>query len=637
MFSALAGDPKPGPGISVTVVDVADCNDSHLVHSSFPDHARFLVIFDISVVSFTLLLFPPRTGILSLASDFEFHDSELKKVNIVGRYIATMFFSRPEQDQNEDPLLDTPFGLGGKAPVVEQNVPPDMIRFELDRHHLRHGVRKLLRLKYIVGVRVAVFLDNAPAVLFGRASIKGQPGMLAKKFAKTEHFDLRLPNTLNKASAALDVMSQVASSLNTSASEDYLHKAGRHASTLIDIMSWAASVGNAALVEHYHNKLGSQADQIDQYGKTPLIWAIVNDQTSTVEFLLQQLGMSAHKYGSHQTTPLSWAVTAGRPKAVEALLETMLEKGDAELSLCHKDSPKDAPLALAASKGHDNIIRTLLPAYRGISSQSSNETIKIALEFAIEKCDASTVQAIFRELADRLHDPSNGNQWFSEWLHKSVGLDSTSLADAALDGNAEVDCLKDNKTPLCFAAEKGSRAMVVLLLAKGADPDSRQASERAINIAIRNEREDIVRLLLDAGADITESNDAGESALTLAERYPTILSMILQHKEHGKLAQPSDLDNNVDKHFEARVVKFSRTSGILKPRPSHLSVRNLLNNPRSELISGSESEDTVFRWFHLPANNVSYKTSSGRWKKALDTNPSLPAQMKWVEVKKPSL
>ncbi|KAK3986005.1 hypothetical protein QBC44DRAFT_297910 [Cladorrhinum sp. PSN332] len=337
------------------------------------------------------------------------------------------------------------------------------------------------------------------------------------------------------------------------------------------MFSWAASIGSNHLVDIYVKRTNNGPDHIDQYGKTALIWAAINGHASMVEGLLRRFEASPSKCDVDGTSPLYWAARCGRSEVLEILLETLVQRGDTQLGLCDEEDPNHTLLLTAASRGHN--------------------------------------KALFRELSEKNSDldAESHNLWLSEWLFKAVELKSSSLVEVVLQDEAEVDCLKDKMTPLCVAAENGSRDIVDLLLARGADPDSLLAANRVIIIAINNTREDVVRLLLDAGADITASNKKGESALTLAEKYPTILSMVLQQKEYGKLAQKSDLDDAIDELFEARVVKFLQNSGSLKPLTSHLPVSHLLGSSGAELESASDfSKGICFTWFHLPANNMSW-------------------------------
>ena len=76
-----------------------------------------------------------------------------------------------------------------------------------------------------------------------------------------------------------------------------------------------------------------------------------------------------------------------------------------------------------------------------------------------------------------------------------------------------------DQTPLIIAAFNGCRDIVKMLLDAGANIEHKNdQGENALISAVQEGHIDTVKLLLDAGADVNQSNTDGETALDLAIR-----------------------------------------------------------------------------------------------------------------------
>ena len=155
-----------------------------------------------------------------------------------------------------------------------------------------------------------------------------------------------------------------------------------------------------------------------------------------------------------------------------------------------------------------------------------------------------------RELLTRLHLDVNERPWGDETvLHKAAGAGRRDFVELFLEAGAEVDA-KDmhgmtplaraalrgrtevmelliehgadvnsrsnfNRTPLISAASEGHLEAVRVLLAHGADPNAAGYRDQTAIIEA-GDRTDILRVLIDAGADVNCKDNAGNTALLLA-------------------------------------------------------------------------------------------------------------------------
>jgi ankyrin repeat protein len=138
-----------------------------------------------------------------------------------------------------------------------------------------------------------------------------------------------------------------------------------------------------------------------------------------------------------------------------------------------------------------------------------------------------------------------------------------------------------------------------------ADIEYRTAQgESAIFFAAKNGKDGAVKVLLDMGANIEKRNESMKSLMDVAVDYPTILRMVSEKDKNGKLAETvGELHTDVDNQFKAKVVFFIDASGVHRPSPRDIPIDVLLTDPAS--VPAPETGDISFKWFHLPANNVS--------------------------------
>jgi hypothetical protein len=116
-------------------------------------------------------------------------------------------------------------------------------------------------------------------------------------------------------------------------------------------------------------------------------------------------------------------------------------------------------------------------------------------------------------------------------------------------------------------------------------------------------REGIVKVLLEAGADISRRDNAGATPLTLNLRLANtpILAMLNAADEEGRLAENKTYVNpNVDKNFQAMLTLFKEGLEGSAFLPTKRTVEDLWAEPWLP----AAHKGNCFQWIHLPANNM---------------------------------
>jgi ankyrin repeat protein len=127
-----------------------------------------------------------------------------------------------------------------------------------------------------------------------------------------------------------------------------------------------------------------------------------------------------------------------------------------------------------------------------------------------------------------------------------------------------------SRTALSWAAENGHKAVVELLLEKGAEIEAKDSyhSQTALLWAARNGYEAVVELLLKKGAEIEVKDHIGQTALLLAARngYEAVVELLL---EKGAEIEAKD--------------KYSQTALLLAARNGYEAVVELLLKKGAEI------------------------------------------------------
>ncbi|PNP53232.1 hypothetical protein THARTR1_06249 [Trichoderma harzianum] len=269
----------------------------------------------------------------------------------------------------------------------------------------------------------------------------------------------------------------------------------------------------------------------DSNGQSPLLWATRNGHEDVIRLMIDANAFLEVRDKEEGATPLIWAARKGYKNVVNLLLERGGE-------INAKDNYGRTPLSLAALYKHRPIIQLLLNKGGIIDASDETGDVKLlatqverqtALKMLIENYSNREEAAINEAIIS--HAAENWSEIATRKLRKD-------------DGNLdEMD--QHGRTLLSRAAESGDKETVQMLLATGkVDVNARDGEHQETPLiwAARKGHKDIVKLLLDAGADVNvKEQDLGETALTLAieSGHETTVQALLDkganvhHRDHS--------------------------------------------------------------------------------------------------------
>ena len=252
-------------------------------------------------------------------------------------------------------------------------------------------------------------------------------------------------------------------------------------------------------------------NQKNESGNTALHVAAEYGHVHLVRFLLEK-GINVECEGYYGTTALHRAVTAGHESVVSLLLEeganVQARSGDGKTAL-HR----------AADAGHKTLVRLLLQ--HGASIEAKSDYGKTAFFRAAENGHLDIVRLLLNKGAD-INTTSNDR---SSALHKAAEYGHEMLTQILLQPISSRQAIQINakntsgKTPLYLAVRDEHEVVVRLLLDAGADVDVFGSyGESALYVAARNGNEVIVLLLLEKRPNFNVRASNGVAALECATR-----------------------------------------------------------------------------------------------------------------------
>jgi uncharacterized protein len=325
----------------------------------------------------------------------------------------------------------------------------------------------------------------------------------------------------------------------------------------VDPLKEAAEEGDAEIVAALC-EAGAPCEIVSQYGYSPLFQAIVGGHLEVLDVLIEA-GVDLDVRLDNRP-PI---VVAAGPHL--AIVERLVEAG------CEVDPlpAGSSPLILAAAKGCEELVDWLLA--RDVRLDTRDTRRRTALHHAVDEGYASIVETLCEAGADLEVESLDGlTPLVSAAKDGKAGIARILLEAGADPGRADADgvsardyaagrkelaavfaelapagdggALPEINQPvdeaawptLLEAAYLGDQPRLVELCSQGADPDAlNYRGDSALMVAIKRGSVEMIRALLEAGASVERTNDADQSALSLAltKSHPPGLKELLE--EHG--------------------------------------------------------------------------------------------------------
>jgi ankyrin repeat protein len=377
-------------------------------------------------------------------------------------------------------------------------------------------------------------------------------------------------------------------------------------------MQLAALNGNAVMIEELIKAGADSNAPLTQYGDTALMMASRTGKTDAIDVLLDGGAKVNTKETWGGTTALMWAVSERHPAAVKMLIDHGADvnarshfvpaangrgfEGRTPVAPQPGQAAEEfasgwlTPLMFAAREGDVESARLLVAAGADVNAPASDgkDALGLAIfngnyelaSFLIDnkspanKADTQGFTPLFWAVDRRNMETAPNFPWM-------VTADPLPLIKKLLEAGADPNALVNNTprarmragsprivfaTALMRAAFSGDRELVRLLIAKGADPavvskDNETVLEAAAALGFIQgyskgrsaaERLDVIKLLVDLGADVNAADDYGITPLMAAANMGEV-SIIQFLVDRGADLGAYDLGKKNDGAFGASV------------------------------------------------------------------------------------
>jgi len=347
-----------------------------------------------------------------------------------------------------------------------------------------------------------------------------------------------------------------------------------------ELLVWAIRHGDEQTLDAFIKAAGTE--NADEFGRTPLQYAVMSGSELAVQHLLAAGAATAHA-DHFGVTPLMLAAEAEN----DAILDELIKAG---AGVDVKDSVGDTALFYAARVGRTDHAQRLIAA--GAALDLSNSDGWTVLDVATKSSHPETVQAL-RKVGAAGHmktsvtregsgvDPTRGGELYQGWppIAIAASRNDARLVAELLVAGARVDeptphrdtallvaakyraaaaitpLLKAGANPAHFdeggetavgyAAAHGDIEVLDALLQKGVSPDTRGRTEEPAVVRATRAHDDIaVKHLIDAGADVNLRSASGMSALMVASATSDtkIMQLLLGAGSHVELQDKTGRD-----------------------------------------------------------------------------------------------
>ena len=247
-------------------------------------------------------------------------------------------------------------------------------------------------------------------------------------------------------------------------------------------------------------KYGADLHSTSPNVQTPLYFAVENEHEKVVKLLLEH-GANIHAEDKNNKTILYSAVEQGSPIIVERILKHCPDL----------NNKSNSGVLNAAVQGHgfeyNNIVKHLLEYGFTVKPEDASNF----MHAAVQNGHLELVEELLKHGADvnMLSDSALGKA--SIPLHVATNNGHEEVAKLLISHGADVNALDESgKTPIFYATKNASLKMTKLLLNNKANIKD---NPELLNIAVKEDRREIVEVLLQHGADVNATDEYGRMPL----------------------------------------------------------------------------------------------------------------------------
>jgi ankyrin repeat protein len=307
----------------------------------------------------------------------------------------------------------------------------------------------------------------------------------------------------------------------------------------------AVAKGRARVVEYL---LGKGVPVSGAGGSATLLeLAVANGRLNLVDLLLRR-GADVNAKGSMGSTPLHSAIANRFPAIVQRLLEA---KPDLEVvSGALPGLSSSTPLGLAVQVRDEGLVKKLL---------EMGAKPKGLLRLAVQTGDTTFPRVLIQAGLDAKTDPDV----YDALIAALPGPDPKAMLQVLVDAGVDLNRTRGDQPPALVRAIMSNHAsdLVPLVLGMGADPNRVSSGRTPLGIAFQTAKSDVVRALLEKGADPGQRTLSEASSIVsrayLASRKVESLDILRMVVEKG---------GNVDEFTQVPVPdapsRFSHASGF---------------------------------------------------------------------------
>ncbi len=296
-------------------------------------------------------------------------------------------------------------------------------------------------------------------------------------------------------------------------------------------LQWAAANGMIPLMELLIMK-GARLDAQSQDGETALHRAIKERANAAAEFLVAN-GANVNAEKEDGTRPLELAAITGNV----AMTGLLIKKG---AIVNAKDRRGRTALHSAASKDNEEIVRILL-------NNGANMTLRtnfgdLPLSLAVSHGREKAVEL----LLDKQTTLRTKSQSLEVVLWGAIREGQEGVARVLINRGANIKATPDEGVrALGIAAARGHAAVTSLILEQGVDVNGvcSETGKTALIHAVEEQHDDVVRVLVERGANVREQNDNGPSVLhaAVSKCRWEMVEVMLEHGASLNSLSPFDI------------------------------------------------------------------------------------------------